>query len=63
MDRISKMGVASSLAITVGLLYSVCGVVVAMHPGALGIRAFPFASAMFSGAPPKNLAGPPKKFA
>ena len=37
MDRISKMEAASSLAITVGLLYVVCGVVVAMHPGALGI--------------------------
>lgn len=36
MHKISKSAVAASLAITVGLLYSLCGVVVAIAPGALG---------------------------
>lgn len=36
MNRINKVGVASSLAITVGLLYALCGVVVAIAPDALG---------------------------
>ena len=36
MNRISTIGVASSLAITVGLLYSLCGAVVAIAPNSLG---------------------------
>lgn len=36
MHKISKSTVAASLALTVGLLYSLCGVVVAVAPGALG---------------------------
>ena len=50
------------MAITVGLLYSVCGVVVAMHPGALGIALGIIAhglntSMLAQAAPPMSLAG------